>query len=255
MTTDWADFNPHPHMALAQYSQGVPLARKPGGVGSASNTVAASGTTRLINAQIVDQPSFQSILLLTQVATGTVLPFGRVRVTWGDVASGFSAQTDTFGLVAGQNAASVAFIQGPCRGDTITVDLDNIDTVKTLTYSFGVSQVSHVYEVVRVQEVTQVAVEHFTRPSMQPQAGVLASVNTAVAVGPAANFLASAWCGRAFLMVDNSNQPNDVLVQLVDPGQIARGTPLFGTAGLCDFAAIRVAAGQADTIQVSLPNG
>jgi hypothetical protein len=255
MTTDWSDWNPHPHMALAQYTQRVPLARNSTGMGNNASALAGGGTTNIISGVAIDQPSFQMLIGFEYVNVAATVPFGRLKFLWQDVASGFQVDPDWAILPGGALATEFAYISGPAKADQLTIELDNLDPAQILTFSFGVSAVSHVYERFRVQEVGVSNVPQFTRPALLNQMGVLGSVGANIPVSSHIDRLASAWGGQAVLSVDNSAGAVSVLVQLLDPGIIAGGSPLYGTAGLGTVAAFLVPGGAVGNALVSLPYG
>lgn len=255
MTTDWSDWNPHPHMALAQYTQRLPIARNSTGMGNANTSVPASGSINLISNVAIDQPSFQMLIGLEYTNVATAIPFGKMRFLWQDVASGFQVDPDWAILPGAFSAVEFVYISGPAKADQLTVELDNLDAAQILFADFGISAVSHVYERFRVQEVSGSVIPQFTRPGLNNQMGVLGSVGANVLASTHIDRLASAWGGQAVLNVDNTAGTVSIAVSLIDPGIIAGGTPLYGLAGVGAIASMTVAGGSSNTQIVSLPYG
>lgn len=255
MTADWADWNPHPHMALAQYSQGVPLARNAGGMGTGTGAIAANGTTNLIASVAIDQPSFQMLIGFEYTMVGTLIPFGKLRFLWQDTASGFQVDPDWTILVGGFAALDFVHIIGPAKADTLTIACDNLDTMQALSFSFGISKTSHVFSRFRVQEVGQPGVPVFTRAGQNNQMGILGSVGVNVPASSHVDRLCSAWGGPAGINVDNSAGTVAILVQVLDPGIIAGASPLYGTSGAGVIWSANVAAGQTANAELPLPYG
>ena len=253
--TDYPDYFTPEHHALTIYQQGVPLARKPTNVGFFNNALAGGGSVALFSGQAVDQPSFQSIVYLTQQSAAATVPFGELTFTWFDAASGQGGPSDTPILAAGNLTQCKYLITGPCRGDHLTLSLNNLDPAQQLSYAVTLTQVSHVYDQLRIQEFTNVAVPGFTRPGTGPGVGVLGSIGVLLAVSSHLDRLALAWAGEAILAVDNSAGTVPVLVQLLDPGAATEAAALYGTAGTGLIAAVEVAGGQAVDQLVSLPAG
>lgn len=255
MTADWPDDNPSAHRALAIYGQGVPLARKPNSVVNSVNTILPSLSATLASGAIIDQPSFQAAIVLQAAAAGGALPFGKVKITWADAASGISSIPDVPVLPASNGSASAFLITGPSRMDALSIELDNLDPGVTLSYSFGLSQTSHAYDRLRVQETTGAVVAGFTRPGGNPGMGMLANISATIPVSSAISRLALTWAGKAILSVDNEAGTVPVTVRLMDPGVILGGSPLYQGANSGIFEAVVVAAGSAINQEVSLPPG
>lgn len=255
MTTDWSDWNPHPHMALAQYTQRVPIARNSTGMGNNNSGVIGGGTTNLISGVAIDQPSFQMLIGLEYAQVIATVPFGRMKFLWQDTASGFQVDPDWAIPAGGAAATNFYYISGPAKADALTIELDNLDPAQILSFSFGISAVSHVYERFRIQEVGGTAVPQFTRPGLNNQMGVLGSVGALIAASGTIDRLASCYGGKAIINVDNLGGTPAVEVELLDPGVIAGGSPLYGAANSGVLYSTTVAGGGSSTQEVALPYG
>ena len=255
MTVDWQDYQPHPHMALAQYSQGVPLARKPNNLGSVSSSLGAGATTTLITATNQDQPGYQAVIFLTQTNVAAAIPFCILTLTWTDSASGFSATPKQFILPAGFGSASVFYISGPARMDTVTMTLKNLDPASFVSFSFTYTQNSHMWLIDRCAEVTLANVPQFTRANGNPIIGILGSSNPSVGIGFTSNRLMATWTGRCQVTVDDVGGSGSVTVRLTDPGAILGGPTLYSTASSGILWSMTVAPGSPQSFEADLPNG
>lgn len=255
MTTDWQDDQPHPHMALAQYTQGVPLARKPVNAGNASGTVAGSMVQTLVPLTAQDQPGFQILLFLTQAAGVPTIPFTKLNVIWQDTASGLSMTPRSFVLPVCSPSSAIYCITGPARLDQVQVTLQNIDPAIGVNYSFTYSQNSHPWEVERCLEVSFNTLPLFTRPVGNPLDGVLGSMMATVAASGHQDRLAATWAGKGMVTVDNTGGAADVIVQLIDPGVVLGVATLYGTASTGILWSERVTANGPVSLEAALPNG
>lgn len=255
MTVDYADWTDSQDRALKIYTKGVPLARKPNGVGSGSSAIAASGHATIATGTI-DQPSFHMLIGLSYPDLLATIPFGQLQIQWTDSASGFTVAPDWVALIGGANLTlSFAYICGPARADTVTVKLFNLDPSEILSYSFGMSQTSHMYPRLRVQQVDRQTVPVFTNASFQTQYGVIGSVNTTVGTSSTLSRLMAAVNGRAIFNCDNVGNAVGVTVRLVDPGVIVPGGNLYGVAGSGIIASMGVGTANPVNTEVALPNG
>lgn len=255
MTVDWSDFNPHPHMALAQYSQGVPLARKPGSVASPTGNLLGGANANVISLATIDQPSFQMMLGFDFAGTTQTIPFGEAMLQWQDAGSGLVATTDLIVFPGTNVVPGYTWVSGPSRGDKLTLELFNLDPLVTISYSLGFTQVSHVFETLRAEQIVQGTVQGISNAAALISAGVIGSVGASVAASGTLNRLAMAWGGPAILSCDNMDGTVSVKVRLIDPGAMFGGATFYGVAGNGAIASMLVGAGTSQTQEVSLPNG
>lgn len=253
--TDYADWQTPQAHATAIFDTTVPLGIKPVNVFAVSSSLAAGGNTRLVTTLPVEQPSYQ-LYIAFQLPTnlGTV-PFGVLKITWQDSASGYTSQVDTFILPAGQLAFCFYLVTGPARGDVVTVDLFNLDPNQLLLYNISLTAISHLYTQARLIQTDTSAVVGFTQPGKNAQAGILASSSPNITPGNSQDRLAATWLGQAVLVVDNVGQANGALVLITDPGLITGAGMLYGTAASGVIAIANVAAGASTTATIALPAG
>lgn len=230
---------------------GVPLLRNPTNAGNASAlTVAGAGIATLLGSASILQPSFELAIQLKMPAAAGTLPFAELVFTWFDSASGLALGFDTYVLPCGNNVFVNGFLTGPMYGDTLQLQLTNLDPATTLTYNWTFTQTSHIYDRVRFIESNTAGVNGFTRPDVFPSAGVLGATNPgALAPGAPIFRLCSTWGGKARLAVDNIGQANAASIILVDP------TGIFSTAVDGFYFGLAIAAGGVTSAEVSLPNG
>lgn len=255
MTTDWQDYQPHPHMALAQYSQGVPLARKPSNLGFGSNSIAGGASTVLVSASNQDQPGYQMVLLLTQTSVTATIPFASVTIKWTDSASGFTTVPKVFVLPCSSPTGTFFYINGPARMDTVEIDLKNLDPAQIVSYSFSYTQNSHPWTIDRCIECGINTVPQLTRPNGNPQDGILGSSSPTIAANSHVDRLATTWTGTALVSADNTGGTSAGVIQLLDPGFVLGSSTLYGTASSGIIWAQALPAGGQFATLCALPNG
>lgn len=255
MTADWPDDNPSAHRAAAIYTQRVPLAHDATGLGTGTNSVIGGGHTNLISGVNVDQPSFHMLIGLNAGVPGTTVPFGRLKFQWTDIASGFTVDPDWAVLTGAVSGLNFTYVFGPVRADQLTIELDNLEPTNLLSYSFGISAVSHTYDEFKIQEVGGSSAFGFTRPAQQNQMGVLGSVNASIPASGTVDRLCMAAGGKAILSSNNDGGVSTVRVQLLDPGIIAGGAPILGLSNSGILATQEVQPALPTLGEVSLPNG
>lgn len=255
MTADWPDDNPSAHRALAIYTQRVPLAHNATGIGNGNNSLPGGGTTNIVSAVNVDQPSFHMLIGINAGVPGTTIPFAKLRFKWTDIASGFTVDPDWAVMAGAVSGLNFHYIKGPVRGDQLTLELDNLEPAQILSYSFGISAVSHVYEDFVLEEIGGQGVLGFTRPAQQAQMGVLGSVNATIAISGTVDRLAMAGNGKAILTTNNAGGVNVVRTELVDPGVVLGVGPILGLSNSGIIATIEANAQPPANMEVSLPNG
>lgn len=255
MTADWPDDNPSAHRALAIYTQRVPLAHNATGVGNASGSLLGGATSNIVSAATVDQPSFQMLIGINAGVPGTTIPFARAKFQWTDTASGFGVTPDWCVMSGAVSGLNFHYIRGPVRADSLTIELDNLEPAQILSYSFGISAVSHVYEDFVIEEVGGQGVLGFTRPAQQAQMGVLGSVNASIPASGTIDRLCMAYNGKAILTSTDVGGTTGVRVQLLDPGVALGGSPILGLSNSGFLAGLDVQASPPANMEVSLPNG
>jgi hypothetical protein len=255
MTTDFADWDTSADRALKIFNQTVPLGRKPVGVASNSSAIAANGTSTLVNAVSITQPSFHMLIGFSWPGAAVPVPFIALTFKWTDAASGFQVASDQAIIPGGVTVLDFHYLCGPARADTLTVTAQNLDAANLVSFSFGMSQSSHVYQDFRLMEVGSAAIPQFTRPGLNNQIGVLASFGASINAGATQDRITSAWGGPATISVSNVNQTQGVNVFLLDPGIIAGGSPLYGVASTGVIWAFSVGVGSQISEPINLPYG
>lgn len=233
MTADWPDDNPSAHRAAAIYSQRVPLARDAASLGGAkAQTLFANSSVTLFTALAVDQPAFEFTLMSSEPAGPANHPWTLAFFSWIDAVTGDTKAFRTYINANALGTANVLRIQGPCRGDQLTLLLRNTDTLNTLTYDWSLSTISHVIIEDNVANDLLVAVNGFTLPGGDPSKGVIASSAPSLAPSAVANRLLPARNGHAKITVDNSANTGAVNVTIQDPDP---GLPLYGNSTATEF--------------------
>lgn len=255
MTIDYADWNTSNDRALSIFNQTVPLGRKPVGVANGSGAIAASGVVTLVNAVTINQPSFHMLIGFSYALPATPVPFVSLVFQWTDAASGFAVASDQAILPGGVASLDFHYLCGPARADTLTVTATNLDAGNIASYSFGISQNSHVYQNFRVMEVGNPAIPQFTRAGSQNQMGVIASFGANIGAGATQDRLTSAWAGPASVSVNNTTGTQPMEAFILDPGIVAGGSPLYGIANSGIIWSSVIAAGVEVMNSLNLPNG
>lgn len=255
MTVDWTDDNPHAHMALAQYSQGIPLQRKPNAIASGNNTILGGSNSLIASGAVLDQLAYHLIIGVAQQNAGATIPFARLLFNWADSASGLAIQPDEAVLCCGSSGLNFYYISGPARADSVTLQLNNLDPAQPITYSFGMSEQGHVYEYFSVEEVTQLPVIGFTRSGQKNTLSTVGSVGALLAASGTIDRLAATWGGEANVHVDNTAGTVPIEVLVLDPGVTAGGVPLLGVANSGIIWGAQVPASSTADALIHLPYG
>jgi len=255
MTIDYVDWKTSDDRALSIYNQTVPLGRKPSALASGSGSIGPAGINNMVLNLTINQPSFQMLIGFSWPNAAVPTPFASITFQWTDSASGFTVASDEAILPGGVATLDFFYISGPARADVLTIQTANLDLLNILSYSYGISQSSHVYQQFRVQEVSQPAVPQFTRAGQNNPMGIIGSFGANIGAGATQDRLCSAWAGPASISVSNIGSTAPFNVLMLDPGIIAGGSPLYGTANSGILFATSVAAGATDKTQLNLPNG
>jgi len=255
MTVDYADWQTSADHAQKIYERTVPLGRKPLGIANANGAIAASGNAVLVNAAAVSQPSFHMLIAFSYPLANSTTPFILLTFNWTDAASGFAVTSDECVIAGGLAALDFHYIAGPARADTLTITAFNLDPVNIASFSFGISQQSHVYQTLRLVEVGQPTVPQFTRAGQNNQLGIIGSVGANLAASGMVDRLCSAWGGPAVITVNNITGTVGVNVSLMDPGIIGGGSPILGVANSGVIWSAPVPSGTSVSEMVYLPYG
>lgn len=253
-TQDYPDYNPHPHMAQAQYNQRIPLARNATPLGNGiAQVLAASSNTTLITKVPFDQPAFEFVLISQGVLGSNVHPFSSVTFTWFNTATGAPIADRTYNNANGNGQGNRLRVQGPIRGDTLTILLINDDFNNALTYNWALGTISHILADDDVANDGNIPVAGFTLPGGAPDAGVIAVVQPTTTPATPQSRLLVAFNRRCKITVDNTGQANACKVVVGDPDP---GIPLYGAGQGAQFwNSGSVAAGAVVNGEYQMPNG
>lgn len=235
-TADFPDFaTPQAH-ATAIAATGVPLLRGATNLASASAQSLAGGASQtLLNAVPWTQPGWEASFVLNLPAGAGTSPFALVTFTWFDATGAFIIRQKVITLTVGNGPANAITSAGfgPARGELLTVTIKNTDGVATLTYSYTVTQTSHVPNYDWFRQITYAATAPitFVNPSGDPPSGLIAQAAPPVsAMGSVSRLFALAE-GKLRAIFTNVGQANQATYTLVaqDQGGIV-GTDLVATA-------------------------
>lgn len=233
---------------------GSPLLRFTNNLGSGANVnVPANSTTQLFNTTGVNQPSYEGeFTLFFPLNSGTV-PFCRLNFVWTDSVTGLTVATRHFYLTAGNTQASALtyYLAGQCRGNQLSVSITNLDPSIAGTLTWGINQISHVYErdFLVQQFFAATAPNGFTNPNGDPAAGVMVESTPTIPINSTIFRLAGVYGGKAILSVNNTSA-SSLTVALVDPAQIY-GSNIVNQR----LVTMNLNTGQSQTAEVSLPYG
>lgn len=235
---------------------GAPLLRKTQqlGVNAAGVLLGASGVGTLVNAVIVNQPSYELSLNLKYTSTSGTIPFVQINVVWFDSSSGLTTYQETYYALIGTSGTPVqTYLTGPCHGNEMTMQIINLDSGQGITYFYVVNATSHIYSKALLLQPVYSTVPNFSNPAGFPDTGVLFASAPSVAPNTTTTRLIAPSASLIDISVDNNGQANGVAVTLTDPS----GTGLlYGTVSTGSLWAQLVAAGVRATFpNVPLPNG
>lgn len=233
---------------------GAPLLRltKTLGHGTGIGLPAGLGQT-LLNAVSVTQPGYEMKIEVGFSAGGGTFPFANLIMTWSDSASGLTVDGEVFILAIGADAPDMLpyYMSGPCRGDTLTVTMLNMDPAIAATLNYATDEISHVYLQDRLIQPNYagVAPPGYTNPGGLPASGLLASVGASIPGSGTETRLIAAWNGKAQVLIDNTTGAFAASVWLQDP------STLYGGFANASFYFNRVAAQGASQADMQFPNG
>jgi hypothetical protein len=254
VTTDWQDYQPHPHQALAIYSQRVPLARNVANILGAQNVnIPASSDVQILSFTTIDQPAFQLDVQVQLPLNALGVPFIRIDNSWVFGASGDFVAARSYALAAGNNQLNVGRLIGKCWGDVLTIAVFNLHATQPVTMNWDFSTVSHIPDHDDWGNDLIVPVSGFNVPGGAPNLGILAATNPTIVPATPQSRLTNASNALCNICVDNSGQANALDVQITDP---APTIPLYGlNAGATFWRSGSVVAGGVANGQFQMPNG
>lgn len=215
MTADWPDDNPSAHRALAIYAQTVPLAAKSVVLGSALTTsIPASGQATL-GPFAVGQIGYEISLDIGADAASTN-PIMRAVMTWTDSVTGRVTEVQTWHMAGASGGSPQTFNGvGPSSGDTLTITLNNTDTVKAMTYAFVCAMNSRAYVRHDWRMQTNNPVPSFSLGAIDQAGQFLISSAPTVGAGAVATRLIPLYCGKVRIWM-TFNQAFDVTITAID---------------------------------------
>jgi hypothetical protein len=233
---------------------GVPALRGTSNLGIASaQTVAGATTATLLSLVAITKPSFESIFQLNLPAAVGTVPFAVLGVGWTDSNSGLQVGFKQYILTAGNGPTNslTFYLSGPCRGNEVTLTLQNLDPAQTMTYTYAFNMTSHTYLVDRFLQPAYPTVNPitFSTPGGNPAKGALALTQASIAGSSTINRLLACSNAKCKLLFDNSTA-NACNILLQDPGTLYNG----GTANQ-NFVRLNLAAQTTNVVEFQMPNG
>jgi hypothetical protein len=234
---------------------GVPVLRGTANLGTASaSTLNGNTTATLLSTVTVTKPSFEAIFQLNLPAAAGALPFASLVVQWTDSNTGLTVGQKTYILATGNGAGNALtyYLSGPCRGNQITLTLQNLETIQTLTYTWAFNQTSHVYTIDRLLQPSfpGTAPIGFTYAAGNPAKGALFLSQPSIGPNGTVTRLTAAHNAKAKISIDNGAQANGCAVVLQDPNNVYNSA-----ATNQSFARVVAAAGQQLNQEIQFPNG
>lgn len=201
---------------------GVPMLRYTNGLGSGTaQTLAGAGTVALVTNAVVLQPGYEmSISCNIPAGVGTI-PFASLVLSWIDATTGQTIRTAPYILTLGNGPTNAVphYINGPCYGNRVSVQLTNLDPAQTMTFMWVLNQTSHVHLADNIiQPVYPVTAPiTFSWPGGTPALGVLAMAKPSVGPSSTAFRLMAPYSGKVQVTVDNAGGLNACNIGFVDP--------------------------------------
>lgn len=252
--SDFPDFGTPGQNVPGAPQGGVPLLRATDTLGSAAGQVLTSGlSTNLVAAAGVTQPGYEALFSVSLPAGAGTIPFLELIFNWFDSGTALNVDSEFFMLASGNGPGNALqyYINGPVRGNQLTVVAINLDPIQSATVTWAVNQTSHVFEHDRLLQPVYAltAPVTFTNPAGTPAIGLIASVTATIAINSSTTRLLAAFNGKAKMSADNLGTTGGLIVRMEDPGSLYSSNPS------ARFDAWQVNAGAAIVAEVSFPNG
>lgn len=233
---------------------GIPLLRFTSQLGTAaSQTIPGLNSVPLITFQNINQPSYECTFIASLPAASGTIPFVQLTFQWNDALTGLVNDTETFVITAGNGPANAitTYLSGPVRGDELSVQAFNLDPAQTVTITWVINGVSHVFERDRLVQpaYAPTAPVGQTNPNGTPSAGLIANINPSIAGSATSTRLLAAYNGKVGVNINARGQTDNFSYSLIDPGT------LYGTGGATFFSADSPAGGSQMYTNINLPNG
>lgn len=151
----------------------------------------------------INQPSYDFEIDFSFPA-GTTQPWFEVQLGWSDsVLNSAALSTERWFMTGGSRGLSTYAGRGLTKGDTLQVTVTNLDTVKTTTFNYGISQHSRLVQRDDIRSVAFAAPgDTLVKAPSDPQDNVLAMAQAvALGIGGNAVFWMPLFAGKAQLSV------------------------------------------------------
>lgn len=182
---------------------GVPLLSKSSTLHhSPSTAIPANSSTNAGSPYVITQIGYEISIGLSTIPSATI-PGAAVTLTWTDSVSGDIVAVEQWMLAAGSSAFQQYIGTGPTKGDTLTLNIANLDAAQVLTYTLTISQNSRVYTRDDWRQQTNVTVPGQTQATYRQAANVLFSTNPSLGSLIAAQRILPLYAGDILLSVQN----------------------------------------------------
>lgn len=233
---------------------GAPFLRLTRKLGTAaSQTIPGLNSNPLITFVNVNQPSYECTFIANLPAGVGTVPFVQLTFQWNDGTTGLINDTETFVITAGNGPtnAITTYLSGPVRGDILSVNAFNLDPAQTLSITWVINTISHVFDHDRLVQPAYAATAPVgqTNPNGTPSAGLIANVSPTVAGSATSTRLLAAYNGKVGVNINARGQTDNFSYSLIDPGT------LYSTGGAIFFSADTPAGGSQTYQNINLPNG
>ena len=200
---------------------GVPLLNKKNLLDSQSNNALAHGTSYLSPTLTITQPSYDFSLQVS-VPAGTTKPWLQVSLSWSDSAIGVpTIVEETWYLSCGSAGLQSFGGHGITKGDRLSVQIINLDTAQTMTFTYGISQNSRIVTRDDIRQIAYNTTNGFSPCPNDITSNVLAMWTPTVTAGTPLAVLMPLYSGKAKLVVQPEPQPPRLVITA--PAEVAAG--------------------------------
>jgi hypothetical protein len=229
MTFDYPDFQTPQAHATTISTTGVPLLRMTNTAGSSlADVIGAAADVVIVPQFATNQPGYEVLIDSYMPASSGTLPFLLVNLLWFDSGTGMVAYRRDLVVPAGNAIANTleCYAYGPMHGDTMAVEVVNLDPAVAQTIQYSVNQTSHVYSIDEAKQYAFAATapNGFVNPKGVLAANVVAATSPTIGAAASAQVLCGLYSGDVVMTVDNSSSGSPVTVLLFDPAGWATGT-------------------------------
>jgi hypothetical protein len=234
---------------------GMPMLRFTNGLGNGTNlTIAGAATVNPITNAAVNQPGYEMMIQASLPAAAGTIPFANIILTFSDAATGLIVRTTPYTIALGNGPANVItnYINGPCYGNRVSLQITNLDPAQTMTYTYVLNLTSHVHLTDNIIQPVYPATAPVTfgQPGGTPALGLLCITHPSIGPSATIDRLLAPYSGKVFLVVDDTGLANGVNVSIVDP----TGS-LYSNLAAQGGAILNVPAGGESSAEIALPRG